>query len=188
MRHIRLVVVIIGVALGLWQFGQGAYIYTKAIVAQRLIAIAWDESLRTQKPTKPWDWADTWPVGRLRVPSLGVDVYVLAGDNGSSLAFGPGHRFSSAAPGENGNCLISGHRDTHFAFLKRLKPGDGISLQTMEGEWHIYKINTTRVVEQDSPIWQSPELSILTLVTCYPFDALAPGGPKRFVVQAEKIA
>jgi len=26
------------------------------------------------------------------------------------------------------------------------------------------------------------------LVTCYPFDAVVPGGPLRFVVQAEPVA
>jgi sortase A len=58
----------------------------------------------------------------------------------------------------------------------------------MDGDWHIYRIYATDVVDQDSPIWQNRDLSILTLVTCYPLDALTPGGPKRFAVQAEKNA
>lgn len=180
--------ILTGIAIGLWQFGHGTYIYAKAFVAQGLIASAWNDTLQSHMPTKPWTWADTWPISRLRVPRLGVDLYVLAGDNGSSLAFGPGHRFGTAAPGENGNCLISGHRDTHFAFLKELKRGDGIWLQTMNGEWHIYEIDILRIADQNSPVWRNPDQSLLTLVTCYPFDAVMPGGPLRFVVQAEKLA
>ena len=185
--RIRTLIMLIGITVGLWQFGHGTYIYAKAFVAQRLIAAAWNETLHSRRPTKPWAWADTWPVSRLRVPRLGVDLYVLAGDNGSSLAFGPGHRFGSATPGENGNCLISGHRDTHFAFLKELEQDDGIWLQTMDGKWHIYAIDTMQIVDQNSPMWQNPDLSLLTLVTCYPFDAVVPGGPLRFIVQAEKL-
>lgn len=172
-------------ALGLWQLGQGGYIYAKAQLAQRLIADAWKDSLKTRNKTKPWSWADTWPVARLRAPDLGVDLYVLAGDNGGSLAFGPGHRFGSAMPGENGNCVISGHRDTHFAFLKRLKPGDNILLQTMDGKWHAYRIDDIRVVDQSSPIRWNDEHAVLTLVTCYPFDSIVPGGPLRYVLSAQ---
>lgn len=184
--RIRTPIILACLALGLWQFGQGAYIHAKARLAQYLIADAWEETLKTSKETKPWPWADTWPVSRLQLPDLGIDLYVLAGDNGSSLAFGPGHRFGSALPGENGNCVISGHRDTHFAFLKRLKPGEAILLQDMHGNWHRYRINTTKVVNEASPIWQDPERATLTLVTCYPFGTITPGGPLRFVVQAEK--
>jgi len=175
-------------ALGLWQFGQGSYIYAKAQLAQQLIADAWQESLSTLKQTKPWPWADTWPVSRLQVPSLGIDLYVLEGDMGNSLAFGPGHRFGSAEAGENGNCLISGHRDTHFAFLKQLRQGEEIRLQDIHGHWTRYQVESTEVVDRSSPIWQYPQRAVLTLVTCYPFDALLPGGPLRYLVHAEKMA
>jgi sortase A len=182
--RIRTIIMLVCLALGLWQFGQGGYIYAKAVMAQQLIADAWSETLQTRQQIKPWPWADTWPVARLRAPRQGIDLFVLAGDNGSSLAFGPGHRFGTALPGENGICLISGHRDTHFAFLKQVKPGEEILLQDMHGHWHRYQVDTTRVEDQASPIWQSPEHAVLTLVTCYPFNAVVPGGPLRYVVRA----
>jgi sortase A len=185
--RIRTLAMLACLGLGLWQFGQGSYIYAKALLAQRLIADAWQETLTTLKQTKPWPWADTWPVSRLQVPELGIDLYVLAGDNGSSLAFGPGHRFGSALPGKIGTCLISGHRDTHFAFLRRLKPGAEILLQDMHGHWHHYQVNDTQVVDQASPVWQDLQHAVLTLVTCYPFDAIVPGGPLRYVVNAKKL-
>lgn len=184
MRPFRNLLIAIFLALGTWQFAQGGYIFAKAQLAQRLIAGAWETSLQTLTSTKPWSWADTWPVSRLRVPKLDVDLYVLAGDDGSSLAFGPGHRFGAVPPGEIGNCVISGHRDTHFAFLQRLKPGDEIRLQTIDGDWHVYEVVSTRIVDQSEPIRNNSDRAVLTLVTCYPFDAIVPGGPLRYVVRA----
>jgi sortase A len=35
-------------------------------------------------------------------------------------------------------------------------------------------------------IINDPERDQLVLVTCYPFDAMVPGGPLRYVVIAEK--
>ncbi len=37
--------------------------------------------------------------------------------------------------------------------------------------------------------WPSPETAErrLTLVTCYPFDAIVPGGPLRYLVFAEAV-
>lgn len=60
------------------------------------------------------------------MPAHGVDVIVLAGVGGHVLAFGPGHAPGSAVPGMPGTAIVTGHRDTHFRFLERVKPGDEI--------------------------------------------------------------
>ena len=83
----------------LWHLGQASYIHAKAWLAQYLIRAAWERSLATGTTVKPWSWADTWPVARLVAPRQDADLYVLAGDSGRSLAFGPGHRFGTPAPG-----------------------------------------------------------------------------------------
>jgi hypothetical protein len=72
---------------------------------------------------KPWPWADTWPVARLRMQHPSVDLIVLAGAYGRTLAFGPGHVTSSALPGQEGTVMLTGHRDTHFRFLKDVQTG-----------------------------------------------------------------
>ena len=164
---------------GLCLCGHAGYIYAKAMAAQVLIQRAWQESQETQRQVKPWSWADTWPVARLIVPCLDVDLYVLAGDNGSSLAFGPGRRF--------GTNMISAHRDTHFRFLKRLRPGDAILLQERSGPWHRYRVTATAVVNKSVNLPRAGDPSTLILVTCYPFDAIVPGGPLRYVVYAQEI-
>jgi len=171
---------------GLWQFGEGSYIYAKAQVAQELILDAWEEGIVSDQPVKPWAWADTWPVARLTVPRLDIDQIVLAGDSGHALAFGPGHRLDSALPGAVGNSLISGHRDTHFRFLKSLRIDDEILLHTPDGQSHRYVINAYEVIDESTPLGFEADERQLTLVTCYPFDAVAPGGSLRYVVYARE--
>ena len=172
---------------GVWQIGLGAYIHAKAILAQLLLETAWSETIRTNKEVKPWPWADTWPVGRLTVPGLGISRIVLAGASGESLAFGPGHLFGSSMPGNTGNIVIAGHRDTHFRFLQELKPGDEIRLQTQSGATNSYRVCDIRIIVQDDYKYLYPSgTNILTLVTCYPFDAIQPGGPLRYVVTARR--
>lgn len=169
-------------AAGLWLGGQGAWLYAKAGLAQLLLEQAWADSQAQHAPARPWPWADTWPVARLRAPSSGIDQIVLAGDSGRTLAFGPGHSSGSALPGEAGTSIISGHRDTHFRFLADLKPGDPLELDGVDSRTH-YTVTRTRVVNQRRfQIIDSGDR--LVLVTCYPFDAVIPGGPLRYVVEA----
>ena len=85
--------------------------------------------------------------------------------------------------------MIAGHRDTHFAFLGSLKPGDVLQLQARDGELHDYRVTQTRVVhETDTSVLESRQDPMLTLITCYPFDALVPGGPLRYVVHARGVS
>ena len=174
----------IALGLSLGQFSQAGYLYAKALLAQQLIKDAWQQSLKNQRQHKPWPWADTWPVGRLKVPTHHIDLYVLAGDSGRTLAFGPGHRFGTAMPGETGISLISAHRDTHFRFLKKLTSNDEILFQNIDGKWQHYRVTNSAVVHESNTIADSPE-NTLVLVTCYPFDAIIPSGPLRYVVFAQ---
>jgi sortase A len=166
----------------------GAWIPAKARLAQVLLDHAWHETQDTQAPVKPWPWADTWPMARLSVPAHKKSMVVLAGANGAALAFGPGHLTTSAPPGALDNSVIAGHRDTHFAFLKVLKPGDALQLQALDGVVHHYTVTDTQVVhETDTRVLQPSRSAMLTLITCYPFDAVVPGGPLRYVVRARGI-
>jgi sortase A len=112
---------------------------------------------------------------------------VLAGANGRTIAFGPGHVFGTPLPGEDGNSVIGAHRDTHFAYLQWLENGDEIEVETGQGSTLRYRVVEREVVDQrDLAVLASPPgVRRLTLVTCYPFDALRAGGPLRYVVVAE---
>ena len=175
--------------IAVWQFGQAGYIHAKAWLAQHLISEAWSRTLAGETQVKPWAWADTWPVARLRVPGRDVERYVLAGSNGRSIAFGPGHVFGTAEPGMPGNSVIGAHRDTHFAFLQWLDDGELIELETPTGQVHSYRVTQRAVVDKhDTRVLAAhPGGRRLTLVTCYPFDALRAGGPLRYAVTAERV-
>jgi sortase A len=171
---------------GAASFGGGAYIHAKAILAQWLLHAAWSASRDTGMPVKPWPWADTHPVARLTAPAHDADVLVLAGASGRTLAFGPGHLDGSALPGERGNAVITAHRDTHFRFLRALASGDEIVVERADGASRHFRVRAAYVVDhrelflpRDTPV------PTLTLVTCYPFDAIDSGGPLRYVVVVE---
>ena len=113
---------------------------------------------------------------------------MLAGGSGRTLAFGPGHLGASALPGDVGNSVIAGHRDTHFAFLGDIEPDELIGVESFDGVRHLYKVTGTYIVDSRKGSLQlDTNLSVLTLVTCYPFDALEAGGPLRYVVTARML-
>ena len=173
------------IAAGLVEGTQGVYILAKANLAQMLLQRAWQSSLASGEDTRPWPWADTWPVARLRAPTHHIDQIVLAGVSGNVLAFGPGLMQASAAPAERGHSLISAHRDTHFRFLKDLETGDALYLMSRQGRERRYRVTATQVVDTRKAGQTLFEGDALTLVTCYPFDAVVPGGSLRYLVRAE---
>ena len=186
-RRIAAGVVAVGFAVvGLWQLGDGAWIHAKAALAQVLLEDAWERTQKGEDKVRPWPWADTWPVARLRVPRLDVSVIVLEGASGRTLAFGPGHHQGTPLPGRPGNSLISAHRDTHFRFLKDLEPGDEIRVEGTAGTSRRYRVTGTAIVDRrEARFPADDDRPRLTLVTCYPFDAVVPGGPLRYLVFAE---
>lgn len=171
--------------IGLARAAQAGYIHAKAALAQVLIHRAWVEAGKKGGAPRPWPWADTTPVARLRASGHGVDLIVLEGGSGRTLAFGPGHVTGTARPGESGNVVVGGHRDTHFRFLKNLRPGDVLTLEPPMGESSEYVVSSFMIVDQTRGDLQSDfGDDRLTLVTCFPFDAVQPGGPERYVVTA----
>jgi len=173
-------------ALGL--IGNAAYMQAKAYLAQLLINQSWQEAMIKGEKVRPWPWSDTWPVSRIVMPQHDVDLVVLAGDDGRTLAFGPGARLSGALPGERGLSLISAHRDTYFQFLEKINIGERFTLQTATGEWLSYRVKAIEILDQ--PLLRTSSIpgseSQIVFVTCYPFHALTAGGPQRFVVYAER--
>ena len=164
--------------------GHAGYMTAKAELAQILLQRAWQQRLETGVAAKPWPWADTAPVARLRVARLGIDEIILSGDSGRTLAFGPGWAPSSALPGMPGLSVVSAHRDTHFSFLPNLQVGDPIEIDGGKGPRSL-RIASVRIADaRQERIETTEDTDALLLVTCYPFDALTTGGPLRYVVAA----
>jgi len=193
---------VMSMTYGAWQVGTVGQIYAKAWLAQQLLESAWSRTMNGETNVRPWPWADTWPIAELTVPRLGIRQIVLSGDSGRVLAFAPGHSEASAVPGGQGVSVVSGHRDTSFQFLRDIQDGDSLTLKTPNGVF-AYTVSERVVVDQrdfyleaqseaqiNDHLGNRSEIktmrSILLLVTCYPFDALKPGGHKRYLVMATR--
>ena len=181
-RNLSIAVLVVA---GILSMGEGTRIYLKAILAQVLLQNAWNQTRSGSTNVKPWPWAEMHPVARLQVPTYDEDIIVLAGTTGKSLAFGPGHVVSSAAPGTDDNVAIAAHRDTHFAFLEHITPGEFVFLETPDGVRHRYQVSQIDILHQsETEVMAKNGVKQLTLITCYPFHAITPGGPMRYVVRA----
>jgi sortase A len=170
------------IAAGLCLAAKGAWIPAKAWAAQILLERAFAEGLATHRPAKAWPWADAAPIARLSVPRLGLSEIVLSGGSGEALAFGPTHLPASAPLGGRGTAVFAAHRDTHFRFLERVRPGDSLEVETLGGRTLRYRIVSGRIVRRDLYVPSGD----LALVTCWPFGATGRG-PLRYVVAAQRL-
>ena len=123
-------------------------------------------------------------VAKLEIPRLSGAWYVVEGTDDKDLRLGPGHLPGTAFPGENGNCVIAGHRDTQFRKLKDIRKGDEIVLTTSIGSSRYRVIGYDIVKPTDTRSIQDTPNGMLNLVTCYPFYYVG-SAPKRFIVHAE---
>jgi len=159
------------------------WIPVKAELAQHLLERAWLRTLAGEPNAKPWPWADTRAVAILEIPRLGLREVVLEGSSGRNLAFGP-TLVNPTRLDETADRILSGHRDTHFSFVKDLKTGDLLRLRTTK-EIRDYRVSWQETVDsRKQQLVIDDNVERLTLLTCYPFDATTSGGPLRRIVTA----
>lgn len=126
--------------------------------------------------------------GRLKIESVGLDKPIIHGDDDEELKMGIGHFAGSTIPGEEGNVVLSGHRNTVFKPLENIKIGDEVVFETEYGTFK-YKVKETFIVDGADPEYKITEIvdyERLTMYTCYPFDFIG-NSPQRFVVVCEFI-
>jgi len=125
-------------------------------------------------------------IGEMEVPRLGLKAIFVQGDSPRILRHAVGHISDTALPGEPGNVVLTGHRDTFFRPLRNIQPGDAIALKTLDGDFQ-YEVESTEVVSpSDIQVLQPSGENTLTLVTCFPFYYVG-AAPKRFIVHARQI-
>lgn len=123
-------------------------------------------------------------IGSLTIPAINKKLPIVQGTGADELAKGVGHFSQSVLPGEEDNCVLSGHRDTVFAKLGKLKIGDELIVQTAAGTF-TYKINRIRIVHKDDKTVIVPtDHAVLTLTTCYPFSFVGYA-PDRYILVAD---
>jgi sortase A len=125
-------------------------------------------------------------VGRIDIPRLDLSAIVFEGTSDGTLARGVGHLSGSAGPGERGNLVLAGHRDSFFRDLRGIRKGDEVTIESPHGEFE-YQVESTEIVQPDqTEVLKPSEDATLTLITCYPFRYIG-SAPERFIVRATKI-
>ncbi|MDD2921930.1 MAG: class D sortase [Anaerolineales bacterium] len=109
---------------------------------------------------------------RIQIPAITVDAPIVQGDGWEQLKKGVGQYIGSAAPGQNGNVVLSAHDDVYgelFRYLDRLVPGDQIIIFTQQRQY-VYIVDRTILVEPTAVEVMAPTGSpTVTLISCYPY-------------------
>jgi len=174
------------VMFGLWLLSSSIYMLAKAELSQYFIKDAWEKTLDDKQNHKPWSWADTYPIMQLSVPRIGRNSYVLQGGSGRNMAFSVVHLTPSGMPGNSKSTIISGHKDSHFEYLKELKIGDLIVTKD-KNKTHNYKVTSLDIVDSNNNSIAIRNTNELILTTCYPFNDLEFRGNLRYIVHASTI-
>jgi sortase A len=126
------------------------------------------------------------PLGRIEISSIGLAAMIMEGVDGRTLRHAIGHVPGTPLPGQQGNIVLAGHRDTFFRGLRNVHKDDEITLTTLYGSYR-YRVDSTQVIGPgDTKVLAATADDFLTLVTCYPFYFVGPA-PKRFIVRAHRI-
>ena len=118
---------------------------------------------------------------------LNDTISVAYGVEESTLKKTPGWLTTSVLPGENGMCVVYGHRNrNHLKVLEKVTVGDTITA-TKDGIAYTYTVSDIVIYENTSD-WRLPTLdgSTLVLVTCYPF-RYSGHAPGKYMVTARLV-
>lgn len=126
-------------------------------------------------------------IGILAIPRIKAELAIVEGTDPDDLAKGVGHYKGSSLPSQNGQIVLSGHRDTVFRHLGELKVGDQLIVQVSNGSF-TYKITHTKIVDSKdtSIITLQKDHEELILTTCYPFRYIG-NAPKRYIIYADPV-
>ena len=185
--RVWLVFLVIGAVL----LGYVAWAYGSMYFEQRRLAREWQRQQQEQQQ-QPQATSTAGPADGgsdltlLSVPKINLESVVVEGTDNRSLRLGPGHMTDTPQPGEDGNAVISGHRDTFFRHLNDLHTGDEVLVQRAGKTFH-YQVTGKRVVEPtDVAVIAPTKDPEMTLITCYPTYFIGPA-PKRLVVFSKLV-
>ena len=118
-------------------------------------------------------------IGVLKIPAISLELPIVSQWSYSGLKIAP-CRYSGSA--YLGNMVIAGHNYySHFAYLKRLSPGDEVTFTDVDGNVFDYRVSEIEILspyavtEMTSGDWD------LTLFTC------TVGGQSRVTVRCERM-
>lgn len=165
-----------------------SYMFAKSFVAQLLLNHAWQQSQQWGDKHFPWQWSDSYPIAKLTDEKSNQSWIVLSGMTGRSMAFAPSWLEDSARPNQYGNTVISAHNDSHFSVLENIIIGDHFWLEDKHRKVINYRVIAIDVIEEgDASPYHFQDETMITLITCYPFEVTNTPKTKRLVVQAVKV-
>lgn len=129
-------------------------------------------------------------MGRLRVPSINVDLPIFHGTADETLERGVGHLQGTSLPvgGVSQHSVLTAHRGLAnaemFNHLDQVKVGDTFTVEVF-GEVLTYRVVSTQVVQPEESQALRPQLGndLMTLVTCTPLGI----NSHRILVTGERI-
>ena len=128
------------------------------------------------------------PVARLSIERLKVALIVMDRASGKGMAWGPGVVAGTDLSGRPGLSVIAGHRDSHMAFLGKVRTGDVVKITSVDGQETEYRVSGAMVVDSSrwSPQTDPERQGALYMLTCWPLDRQEITS-KRLVVAANLI-
>jgi sortase A len=125
-------------------------------------------------------------IGKIVLPTLDKDFYVVEGTDTDSLRKGPGHYEDTPLPGQKGTVGIAGHRTTNgapFRNIDDLDPRDEIRVEMPYGTL-VYSVEETRIVDDNDLSVKDPVgYNRLLLSACHPLYSAA----QRVIVFARQV-
>jgi sortase A len=172
--------------VGVWQYthtkvkSTAALQQAKEIISQKQPPAANKKKIDTSTPPATGD-----TVGILKIPKIKAELAIVEGTDPDDLEKGVGHYKGSYFPGDKGQIVLSGHRDTVFRKLGELKIGNQLTIQMPYGNYS-YEITRTKIVKANdtSIITLQKQQEELILTTCYPFHYVG-NAPKRYIIYAK---
>ena len=175
------------IILGLFGIAKFSLMPIKAIIGQHYLEVAWKDSLKNNKLSKPWKSADFYMIGELTVPKLKISRVILNSVSGEALAWSIGRVTSIISSAKNGPIILAGHRDSHMQFMSKLDIGDKIELMMTDGVLKTYEISKTVITERPElkTFTHKIKMNSLVLTTCWPFNS-SKQGTKRYLIIANE--
>lgn len=132
----------------------------------------------------------TGVMGRIKIPSIDVDLPIYHGTSDETLLKGVGHLEGTSLPvgGEGTHAVLTGHRGlataTMFTNLDKVGVGDTFTIEVLD-QVLTYKVITTKVVDPEDTASLLPQAGrdLVTLVTCTPLGI----NSQRILVTGQRV-
>ena len=123
------------------------------------------------------------PIGRIRIPEIGLSKVIVDGTDAASLRKAPGHYPDTPLPGAPGTVAVAGHRTTYgapFRQVDKLRKGDRVEVEMPYGTF-VYRVERTQIVAPSATyVTKRVSFDRLVLTACHPLYSAA----QRIVVFA----